>query len=489
MNNFENYLKETSEVGFVKEVVGVILYINGLPDAKPDELIVFEDGSYGQVFSLSRNFVEVISFSKSQIRVGTRATRTGRALEVPVGESLLSHVIDPFGNPFEGHGSLEKPKQTRPVDTTPGDISTRKMITKHLETGVSIVDLMVPLGRGQRELVIGDRKTGKTNFLLQAVVSAANQGEACIYAAIGKKKSDIKLIEEFFVKNKVMDRVVIVASTSQDAPGVINATPYSGMSIAEDFRDRGKNSFLVLDDLSTHAKFYREISLLGRRFPGRDSYPGDIFYIHAKLLERGGNFHVGDGEASITCLPVVETLQGDLSGYIQTNIMSMTDGHIYFDSNIFSQGRRPAVNPFLSVTRVGRQTQDKSKRSISRELLTFLTLYEKMQNFIHFGSELTPSVKSIIDTGGKIIKLFDQDMDTIVPSNVQTIIISLVWGNEFSNKSIEEIMQFRKKMVTSYNTDQDYKKKIDEVVLSSENFNQILKTVKEKMGNIVEEQK
>ncbi|HVZ11974.1 MAG TPA: hypothetical protein VG965_03000 [Patescibacteria group bacterium] len=479
MDDFQKSLKEIGEVGFVKEVTGAIAFVTGLPQVRPDELVIFENGEIGQVFTLKPDAVEVLTFSKTPILVGTKVARSGRQFEVPVGEELLSNVIDPFGNSFENHKLFKKPGQMRPIHSAPPGIKSRKSIKRYFETGVSIVDLMVPLGRGQRELVIGDRKTGKSNFLLQTMVFAAKQGDICIYAAIGKNKIDIKRTEEYFIKNGVINRVIIIASSSQDQPEIIHLTPYSAMTIAEYFRDQGHDVLLVLDDLSTHAKFYREISLIGRRFPGRDSYPGDMFYMHARLLERAGNFATEKGDVSITCLPVVETLQGDLSGFIQTNIMSMTDGHIYFDSNLFSQGRRPSVNPFLSVTRVGHQTQSDSKRSISRELLTFLTLFDKMQNIVHFGSELSENVKIVLETGGKILELFDQESDKVIPVNVQSIALSLLWGDDFKSMEISKLTYYKEKISEQYQSDSNYKQMVDEIVNKSNSFNEMLSKVRE----------
>ena len=246
------------------------------------------------------------------------------------------------------------------------------------------------------------------------------------------------------------------------------------MTMAEYFRDQGLNTVLILDDLSTHAKFYREISLLANKFPGRNSYPGDIFYIHAKLLERAGNFSVGKGETSITCLPVVESALGDFSGYIQTNIMSMTDGHIYFDSSLFSEGRRPAVNPFLSVTRVGKQTQLSSKRSINRELLSFLTLFEKVRNFSHFGAEATESIKVTIKTGSRILAVFDQDPNIIIPSNIQAIFLTLIWSGAIKETEAKVINLYRTKLVERYQTNSAYREFIDKIVTGAKTFNDLL---------------
>src|SRR5581483_5765076 len=353
MKDFLTYLKETEEVGYISQVINFLIEIEGLPSARLNELVVFETGEIGRITTIAHKSVEVITFSKTSVKVGTRVTRTNEFLMVGVGDGLLGKTVDPLGASLDPQNPIGKLSELRPIDVTPGGIDTRSRITKPLETGATLVDLIIPLGMGQRELVIGDRKTGKTSFLIQAILTQAKRGTICIYAAIGKKTLDIKKIEELFQKSGIAKNTVVVASSSQDPVGVIYLTPYTAMTVAEYFRDSGRDVLVVLDDLSTHAKFYREISLLGRRFPGRNSYPGDIFYTHAKLLERAGNFKTAKGPVSITCLPVTEAVQGDLTGYIQTNLMSMTDGHIYFDNDLFSKGKRPAVNTFLSVTRVG----------------------------------------------------------------------------------------------------------------------------------------
>ena len=486
MNNYKKELEKTGEIGYVTQVIDTLVYVNGIPGAKPDEIVVFEGGEMGQVLSLLRNEVEVLTFSKNPIKVGTSLTRTGKPLEIPAGVELLGNVIDPFGNSLEETKKFKKPKNHIEVNTDPEGIVERKTIKQYLETGTSIVDLMIPLGKGQRELVIGDRKTGKTNFLLHTIYTQAKLGTICIYACVGKKKMDIKKAQEFFVKNNIMDKVIIIASTSTDPAGEIYITPYSALAVGEYFRDNGKDALIVLDDMSTHAKFYREISLLGKRFPGRNSYPGDIFYVHARLIERAGNFTTQKGEYSITCLPVVETNQGDLSGYIQTNLMSMTDGHLFFDSNLFYQGRRPAVNPFLSVTRVGRQTQSEIKRSINRELTSFLTLYERVQNFVHFGSELNDSAKVTLDMGNKIIKLFDQPSGQLIPSNVQVVVFTILWGSLLPTETMDRLIERRQKIIEKYNQDPKFKKNLDDFVDSSQTLNDLLGKIK-KDGNIVNE--
>jgi len=477
MLTFKDYLDKIGEIGSVEQVVGSIVYASGLPNAKPQELVVFENGDIGQVFSITQKQVEILIFSKNPIKVGTKIARSNSFLEIPVGRQLLGTIINPFGH-LVGGKIGGKPVEKRPIENEPSGITSRKTIKKHLETGISVVDLIVPLGKGQRELVIGDRKTGKTNFILQAIVSAAKQNDIAIYAAIGKKRLDIKKAEEYFIRNKVMKNVVIVASASEDPPGTIYLTPYSAMTLAEYFKDEGLDVLLVLDDLSTHAKFYREIALLAGRFPGRNSYPGDIFYTHARLLERAGNFATKNGENAITCLPVVETTQGDLGGYIQTNLMSMTDGHLFFDSNLFYQGRRPAVNPFLSVTRVGRQAQSKLKGSIGRELTSFLNLYEKMQSFVHFGAELNETTKATLATGKDILQFFDQNVNTLLPGNVQILIFSLLWGQMVKNDKLDKIMAEKQKISDLYEKDKTFRKKIDSLVENSQTLNDLLQRIK-----------
>ncbi len=477
MTLFQQYLEKTGEMGMITEVIHSIAHVTGLPHAIPHEIVLFETGEFGQILSLTPAFAEIMVFSKSPIRVGTRVTRTDRMLEVPVGEELLGHTIDPFGATLDQNKPFTRPQQVRRVDINPGGISTRKRIGTPFFTGVTLVDLMIPLGKGQRELLIGDRKTGKTHFLMQTSLFQAKQGTLVIYAGIGKKKLEIKKVEEFYAQAGIADRTIIVASSSHDPVGVIYMTPYTAMAIAEYFKDQGHDVLVIMDDLSTHAKFYREISLLGKRFPGRNSYPGDIFYTHARLLERAGNFITKNGENSITCLPVVETTQGDLSGYIQTNLMSMTDGHIYFDIDLYIKGRRPAINTFLSVTRVGRQTQSELNRSVSRELNSFLTLYDKMQNFVHFGAELTTSVKETLNQGDKILDFFTITSEQDIPQDLQLILFSLLWQGAWQQKQYLVMRNEVATLVKQYESDQSFREKVLEVVKKNTTFNGLLNDV------------
>lgn len=482
LHGFSYYLKEVGEFGVVTHVHHPIVFVDGLPLAKPHEIIVLESGQMGEVFSINKENVEVLVFSKEPVRVGEQVVRTNKTLSVPVGAGLLGNVIDPLGNPISVKEDFVTPSELRDIDEQALGIGERERIKNPLLTGVSLVDMLVPIGKGQRELVIGDRKTGKTSFLLAAIKSQISAGSLVVYAAIARKKSDIKKLEEFFKKEKLMDKVVLVATSSFDSPSLIYLTPYTAMTIAEYFRDIGEDVLLILDDLSSHAKFYREVSLLSKSFPGRDSYPGDIFYTHARLLERAGNFkHEKKGEVAITCFPIVEITEGDLTGYIPTNVMGMTDGHIFFDSNIYYRGRRPAINTSLSVTRVGRQAQNALIRDVNRGLTAFFSVFEKMQNLSHFGAELTESVRHILKIGEQIYSFFDQPYDLIVPLDVQLVVFSMVWL-EFIDLG-ENISEIRLKVMKTYE-DETVKKMFKEFV-SAGTFNELLSNVSKKKPELL----
>jgi F-type H+-transporting ATPase subunit alpha len=474
MDIFNQLLRTTGEYGIAYQVSHPIVFIEGLPTVKTHEVILFETGQKAEVFAITRGKIEARVFSHEPITVGTKVTKTNTFLSVPVGPELLGQTIDPLGDPLDPAATFIKPKTYRDLDAKPVGISGRQKITHHLTTGIALLDLLIPLGRGQRELIIGDRKTGKTSLLLTTIKNQIHEGVIAIYAAIAKKKSDIKRIQEFLVQEKLMDRTIIVATSSYDSPSLIYQTPYAGMAIAEYFRDLGQHTILILDDLSTHAKFYRELSLLARRFPGRDSYPGDVFYIHSKLLERAGNFkHPTHGEVSITCLPVIEIVEGDFTGYISTNVMGITDGHIFLDSNIYYQGQRPAVNIPLSVTRVGRQTVDKLTRDVNKTLTAFLADFEKLQNLSHFGQELTDDVKKQLRIGELVNKFFNQPYQLTIPLTVQLVILSMILQNIIDTK--EALDKAKKGLISAFLNEQS-KKYFTELVVADN-----LKTFNEKV--------
>lgn len=484
MKTFQYYLQTSEEIGFVDQCNHSIVYASGLPQTTILEIVMFETGELGVVLSLHRNQVEILLLSKYSVKAGTRVTRTGAKQEMPVGFELLGQTISPFGHPLDISTTVEKPKISRPIDIDPSGINTRKHIQTPFETGVTLVDILVPLGKGQRQLIIGDRKTGKTSFLYQTILKQANLGTICIYAAIGKKKTDIKRIETFFKDSKIADNTVIVASSSEDPAGVIYLTPYAAMTLAEYFRDEGHDVLVVLDDLFTHAKFYREIMLIGRRFPGRNAYPADIFYTHARLLERAGNFVLQNGsEHSITCLPVVESVEGDIAGFIQTNLMSMTDGHIYFDVDMFAKGRRPAINPFLSVTRVGRQTQTPLRLSLNRELISFLSLHQRLESFSHFSAEAGADVKKTIEVADKIFAYFTQGPHEIKNLDLQLIVFGLLWMDHWSD--IPTMEQDIQQITHVYQNSVEAQALVKEIVANTKTLNELLLELRKRQETLL----
>lgn len=474
MDNFNDLLKKKGEIGYVEQIVHSVCYVKGLPHAHPEELVIFETGDLGQVFSLNRDSVEVLILTRGQISSGSKVARTGEPIKIGVGNACLGRAIDPLGRPVDGGGAI-KDVVLQKIEKAPPPIMERVQVQKPLETGVGLVDVVIPLGKGQRELIIGDRKTGKTQFLLQTILSQARKGAVCIYAVIGQRSVDIKRLGEFFKEQKILENTIVVGTSSSDPSGLIFLTPYTAMTIAEFFRDAGMDVLLILDDLTSHAKYYREISLLAKRFPGRSSYPGDIFYIHARLLERAGNFKKG----SITCMPSAESLLGDLSGFIQTNVMAMTDGHIFFDIDLFTQGQRPAINSFLSVTRVGHQAQTPLQADISREVLSFLVKNERMKSFMHFGGEVGENIKAVLNLGDRLISFFNQRELETVPINVSVLILAGLWAGIWKETDIGKMKGQMEQISLDYKTDDNYRKEVDGFISSSEKFSQLIDNLRQ----------
>lgn len=482
MQSFQAYLDKFGEYGEVTEVNYPIVFAIGLPSVRLNEIVIFESGETGQVTSLNVDTVTIILFSQTRVKIGARICRTDSHLVVPVGEELLGSAINPFGIPIAKNTEIPQVNSHRAMDIIPAGIADRMKITKPMATGVALVDIMIPLGRGQKELILGDRKTGKSTFVQQTIRQQIKDGAIAIYAAIGKKKTDIKLLEEFMAQEGRNKQMIIVATGAFDSPALIYLTPFTAMTIAEYFRDRGHHVLLVLDDLLTHARFYREFSLLAQTYPGRDSYPADIFHIHAKLLERAGNFrHTEKTETSISCLPVVETQEADLTGYIVSNLMSITDGHILFDANVFAEGRRPAINIGISVTRVGKQTQKRVAKDINRELSSLFAIHDKVENLSHFGSELSESVKSIFAMGERVYSFFNQPADMILPEEIYTILFALVWLNILTKEG--EIETTRDKMLSSWT--QEENRHFYQNLIKTESFNDLLRRVKENKDRIM----
>jgi len=476
MKSFNYYLNKVGEIGYVEGVLGAVAYVRGLPHAKPSEVIMFESGSLGYVLSLNMKQVEVLFFSEANIRVGMKVTRCDKLLEISLTSDLLGKTVDSLAREIDPgqSSSNEKDYQSRLIDVLPEEIIKRKGINQPFETGVGLVDLVVPLAKGQRELVVGDGNSGKTFFLLQVLLNQAKDNTICVYAAIGKKRVAIKRLSEFFESHGIKKNIVFVISSASELTSMIFLTPYTAMTIAEYFKDKGRDVLLILDDMTNHAKYYREIALLAKRFPGRDSYPGDIFYVHSRLLERAGNFSQG----SITCLPVAESVMGDLSGYIQTNLMAMTDGHLYFDTDLVNMGKFPAVNPFLSITRVGMQTQSELLRDINLVLVSFLVKLEKARQYMHFGAELGEEVKKTLHLGEKIDTFFKQEPDVAIPVKVNAFLLAALWGGFWREDSAEAMKIKMGEIINFYKKDEAFRKKVDQLVASSKIFSELINNIR-----------
>ncbi|HXK52753.1 hypothetical protein H6802_01605 [Candidatus Nomurabacteria bacterium] len=478
MKNYNFYLKEYGEIGHVEKIVTPIVEVAGLPSCTISEMVVFEDGSLGEVIAVDQEKATVLLYEHRNLDVGQRVARTGSGPTVKYSESLFGSMVDSFGDEIAlstKSKSLESDYVDLQIYTSASDISTRSVVSEPFITGVTLIDLMTPLGRGQRELLIGDRKTGKTSFALQLLLAQKDKESVNIYACIGKNKSEVQYVKDFLIKNDLLKKTIIVASFSTSAVGKIYSTPYAAMSIAEKLSKEGKNVVLVLDDMLSHAKYYREISLLANIFPGRDSYPGDMFYVHARLLERAGNFNNG---TSITCFPIVSTANDELSGYIETNLMSMTDGHLFFDRGRFYEGLRPAVDPLLSVTRVGRQTQNSLRWAINRELNSFFVLHKKTGAFIHFGAEVSEGVKATIGMGDRLNILFAQPAQESYTLELQMLMLVLVWSNYLSNISGNDALKKRLIEIKEfYESDKNFQNIVLAAVAESKNFNELIRNI------------
>lgn len=461
---YESLLKKYEEVGKVQSVNGSIISVTGLPSVHLKELVVFEDDQMGMVFSMTRTSVQILSFAKQPVRIGMRVTRSGTFPAFKPDDHLLGRTISPIPK------ISESTEGNYLYEAVPSGISNRSFVNEQFHTGVMMVDMLVSLGKGQKELVIGDRKIGKTAFVRQSVISHAMSGGVCVYAAIAKQSSEIKRMENYFREVGILSNVILVLTQAADSAGEIYLAPFAAMAIAEYYRDQGKDVLVVFDDLSAHAATYREISLAAGRFPGRNAYPSDMFYVHASLLERGGNFEKG----SITCLPIADTALGDISGYIHTNLMAITDGHLYFDMELYNAGQRPAVNPFLSVTRVGRQTQSKLGQEVSSRLISFLVQVKEIQELAHFGSGLSESNQKILNSGKRIYALLDQRDEDIIHVNLAYVLFAGVWGNVWAEKTLDELIEIKKKAVGKYYSQSRFRESIDHMVSESKNLNDLI---------------
>ncbi len=458
-----DYLTKHFPTGTVYDVYGSLIHSSPMEGATYGEMVAFEEGQYGRIMGVHTNMMDVMLLSRKPIQAGSKIVRTGRQASITIDDGYLGKTLDPLGHVLESWKTHHTTSEHKLLFTTPLPISHRAKVTDFLETGVAVLDLLVPLGHGQRELLIGDRKTGKSKLGLQIALHLANQGVTVIIALIGKRAVDVKSAENYLEAQKVRRKCVIVATTAEQSPGEVYLTPFTAMAIAEHFRDEGKKVFVLMDDLTTHAKYYRELSLVAGRFPGRESYPGDIFHVHSQLLERAGAFTIGKKTGTISCLALAESLAGDMTGYIQTNLMSMTDGHIYLDTALFFKGIRPAVNTFLSVTRVGRQTQSPVMRDVSIQLIGLLKRYEDIQRFLRFGPELSDQIRANLQLGDIVMKFFQQSSREPMPVAIQLVLIALIFNLMWDGRGVPHLLK-------AYQEKADLRATIDGIIAESKNF-------------------
>lgn len=471
--SFKENLSKSKEYGVIEFVNHPIVRVSGLPTVEVDEVVIFENDDIGHVSAIRKNSVEIVSYSKVPPKYGTRVTKGGKLLGLTISDGLLGKVISPLGVPRFTYDSFKNEGEEKPIDIQPPVLMSRTRIKRQFVTGIAVIDSVIPLGKGQRELVVGDRKTGKTSTTLTLVKSQILEGSIVVYALIAKDKSFTKKLKEYLESINLMDSVVIVSTSPDDSPSLIDLTPYSAMTIAEYFRDNGRDVVILFDDLTTHAKYYREISLIAKKFPGRDSYPGDVFYKHARLLERAGNFKNEKSkikEASITAIALAETINGLLSDYIVSNLISITDGHLHFDAAIFNKGRRPAIDLFLSVTRVGKQTQSQISRQLTREVMALMTKYESSSNFKHLGAELTEEIKELLKKGDQVFAFFEQSYQRALPLNMQLVFLGLIMSGAFmTSENLSEIREKKKNLYQSYK-DEKVKLMIDNILEKSQTY-------------------
>ena len=442
ITHYQSQIRLT-DVGTVVTVGDGIAHIHGLENCMSGELLEFPGGVYGMAQNLEEDLVgAVILGSDQNIREGDTVKRTKRIVEVPVGEAMLGRVVDALGKPIDGKGPINT-TESRPVECPAPGIIERAPVNVPLQTGIKAIDSMIPIGRGQRELIIGDRQTGKTAICLDTIINQTGTGVVCVYVAIGQKRSTVAQVAETLAKNGAMDYTCIVAATASESAPLQYIAPYAGCSIGEYFMHKGKDVLVIYDDLSKHAVAYRALSLLLHRPPGREAYPGDVFYLHSRLLERAANIQNG---GSLTALPIIETQAGDVSAYIPTNVISITDGQIFLETELFNSGIRPAVNPGISVSRVGGNAQIKAMKKVAGTLKLAYSQYRELQAFSQFGSDLDADTKKRLNQGERIVEVLKQPQNSPIPVEKQVIIIFAVVSGELLDIPVELIGTFQKEL-------------------------------------------
>lgn len=460
----ENYkLKiDNSNVGVVVEIADGIAKVYGLLNAISGELVTFPNETKGMILNLEENTVGVVILGDSKdIKEGDIVKGSSKVMQVGVGEQYLSRVVDALGNPIDGKGTID-PKKYMPIERVATGIIDRKPVTEPLQTGIKAIDSMVPIGRGQRELIIGDRQTGKTAIAIDTIINQKNTGVICIYVAIGQKRSTVAQIQRKLEDFGALEYSIIVAATASESAALQYIAPYSAVTMAEYFMEQGKHVLIVYDDLSKHAVAYREMSLLLKRPPGREAYPGDVFYLHSRLLERAAKLSDELGGGSITALPIIETQAGDISAYIPTNVISITDGQIFLEANLFNSGFRPAINAGLSVSRVGGSAQIKAMKQVASKIKMELAQYSELQAFAQFGSDLDKATRDQLNRGKRIMEILKQRQ--YMPLEVEKQIISFyALTNGYADDiDVEDVRNFE-----------------EELLLSMENTSDILKQIRE----------
>mgnify|MGYP004661666875 FL=1 len=438
---------QLGDVGTVVTVGDGIVRIHGLEKCMLNELLEFENGVRCMALNLEQDFVGAVMLgSDAGIKEGDSVKRTGSIVSVPVGEALLGRVVNSLGQPIDGKGDILA-AETRPIEKIAPGIITREPVTVPLQTGIKAIDSMIPIGRGQRELIIGDRQTGKTAIAIDTIINQKGKDVICIYVAIGQKNSTVANVVETLRANGALDYTIVVSSTASELAPLQYIAPYAGCAMGEYFMEKGKDALVVYDDLSKHAVAYRALSLLLKRPPGREAYPGDVFYLHSRLLERAARLNKDYGGGSLTALPIIETQAGDVSAYIPTNVISITDGQIFLETELFNSGVRPAVNPGISVSRVGGSAQIKAMKKVSGTLKLEYSQYRELQSFAQFGSDLDKDTKDRLAKGERIVEVLKQDQNSPLEVEEQVVIIYAVINNFLASIPLNKIKAYQKDLI------------------------------------------
>ncbi len=451
IKNYGNQIQQ-DETGTVILVGDGIARASGLEKCMANELVEFSNGEYGMALNLEENSVSIVMLGSDEgIKEGDVVKRTGKVVSVPVGENLIGRVVNALGQPVDGKGPIET-SEFRPIESNAPGIIERKSVSVPLQTGIKAIDSMIPIGRGQRELIIGDRQTGKTVLALDTIINQKGKDVICIYVAIGQKNSTVAQLVQTLEDNGAMDYTIVVSSTASELAPLQYIAPYSGCAMGEYFMAQGKDVLVVYDDLSKHAVAYRALSLLIRRPPGREAYPGDVFYLHSRLLERAARIAPEYGGGSLTALPIIETQAGDVSAYIPTNVISITDGQIFLETELFHSGVMPAVNPGISVSRVGGNAQIKAMKKVAGSLKLMYSQYRELQSFAQFGSDLDADTKSRLAQGERIVEVLKQDRNRPVDVALQVAIIYAVTHDMLSDIEVKDISAFEQGLYNELTT-------------------------------------